>query len=111
MVLGHNLGLPTGSQCLYRAYERTLTNSAAFLVHTCVQINNNVDGSHENLRCDEHNDNPFQIFACMNNLAQVGCERLKKRTMSMAQLVLQNCQQICNHSNSLLQKCDSLIHL
>ena len=33
-------------------------------VDTSVQINDNVDGGNENLGRDEHNDNPFKVFAC-----------------------------------------------
>lgn len=41
------------------------------LVHTGVQIDEDIDAGDNDLGSDEDNDDPFKVFACKSRLAKV----------------------------------------
>lgn len=36
----------------------------AVLIHTRIQVDNDIDSRNQNLRCDEDNDNPLKVLPC-----------------------------------------------
>jgi len=71
-----------------------LISISNLLLHASIQVHNDIDNGHSNLRRNQHNDNPLQHLA-----------------MAMAKLILQHRQQISNDIQPLRQQADSLIDL
>jgi len=97
------------------------------LVHTSIQVDDNIDSGDEDLGGNEDNDDPLEVFTCITDLSvqthrtyrntrrQYQPHRKRsnrgKRTMRMTQLILQHLQQIAHDTDPLLHELDALVHL